>query len=154
MQQENEIRVKSDGMLEIPDFHDGGLVGMLFPPGKRVILILKNVKDRVHSYELDGVVMLRADDVRAGSIILDFTVSTGDAVRADEVVRALGDEGSSVAPSQLSRVMSQIKKSGLLFVQLSPSYGCEMACICKGIRAADPWLASISPMLTTPPAKS
>jgi hypothetical protein len=48
MKDENKIVIAPNGTVATPNVHDGLLVGLFFPPSKRALLAIKDVKGFIH----------------------------------------------------------------------------------------------------------
>ena len=74
-------------------------------------------------------------------------MQTGNGVRSEDVAHALGVEGSSTYDAHLLKTMVRFKAKEILLVQLNPSYGCELTCICTGIETAPSWASALDKRL-------
>ena len=92
---------------------------------------------------------LRSDEVRQGNIILDLTVQTGDVVRTQDVAHALGIEGGAAYEGYLLETMARFRAKEILLVQLDPSYGCELTCVCGGVEIASSWVSVFDNLLVS-----
>jgi hypothetical protein len=149
MNTEKQLGISPSGSVTAPDVHDGLLVGLIMLPGKRVVLAITDVRKAVHCIQLTGIAGMRVDGLREGNIILDVTVQTGTAVRPEDVARGLGIEGNAAYEQHLSQTMKRFSAKELLLVQLNPSYGAELTCICAGIDLAPSWATTINHLFSS-----
>lgn len=130
---ENKIIVNENGFVITPNVHDGLLVGIMLLSKKYGQIIAKDSHGAIFCIDLVGVVAIRAEDFREGNIILDLTLRIGDRVQKSEVASALGIENNSNYDEYLLKTMQRFQEKELVFVQLAPSYGCEITCICSHV---------------------
>lgn len=115
----------------IPNCHDARLVGVVALKNRQCMLLVLMEEGTLYQIVLLGVERLRVDDFREGNIILDLTVESGPLVSKKEVLFALSLNGDATKSEFVESVLNRIRKRELFLVQINPSYGCVLACICE-----------------------
>ena len=140
------LLVSEDGSIVNPDVHDAHILGLVMINKKKLLLPVRLTDGSNLCLALSNIDCLRADDFREGNIILDITVSRGTEVDMSDIAYAHGLEQllSSEANAFLNKAMQDFFIGIKLFVQINPSYGCKLVCICDEIQVLQNWASVIN----------
>jgi hypothetical protein len=125
------MNTKSSGTIYLSKFHDCGLSGVMLLPGGGCALYISGLDAKESIVTLTGVVCLRVDNFLEGNIILDVVVQSGPNVREADVLFALSINEKSKHGDFVGVTMDRIRRNELYLVQVNPSYGCTLACLCS-----------------------
>lgn len=133
-----EIAERSFSLVE-PNLHDGWLLGIKIRGEGLVQLSAKDASGMNYSIYLKGVSEFRADDFRAGNIILGVTIISTKAVTIDDLDQ-LAEVGatSQQRADHLRKIHEKVHRESLVVFRLDPSYGCKLLSICKEIAIESP----------------
>lgn len=140
------LLLSEDGSIVNPDVHDARILGLVMINKKKLFLPIRLTDGSDLCLALCNVYCLRADDFREGNIILDITVSKGTEVDISDIAYAHGLEQflSSESNTFLNKAVQDFFIGIKLFVQINPSYGCKLVCICDEIQVLQDWSSVIS----------
>jgi hypothetical protein len=114
---------------EVPDLHDGMLLGILLTDAGGAELFCRSVAgDRV-VLRMEAVQWLRADDFRQGNVILEVRLDVGQAIDRQAVAEALGEERES---SSVQAVLTRAHVEDWRYLELNSSYGCQLSTLFSG----------------------
>lgn len=139
MPKTDKITFSSSGTLIEPNVHDCHLIGLFFSPNKDVLLVIRDDESHVFCLKLKGVERFCAAELKESMIILDITAQTGNDVTESDIKRVSGIEGAVSYEGYISKMMSKFQEHRLLFVQMNPSYGGTLECICNAIELEPEW---------------
>jgi hypothetical protein len=131
------VVISDDDSIVIPNVHDANILGLVMVSKNKLLLPIHLVDGSNVCIVLNDVVCLRSDDFREGNIVLDITVSRGSAVEMSEIAYAHGLEKflSSESSLFLKKSIQDFLKEKRILVQVNPSFGCRLVCICGEIEA-------------------
>lgn len=137
---EINLTYDDDYIIE-PNFHDANIFGLITLENKKTLLILvKTVNKSLLCISLNDFDCFRADDFREGNIILDITVSSGFKVDMFDIAYAHGlEQFINIKNFYLENAVQNFVEGKRLFVQINPSYGCKLVCICGQIEILQNW---------------
>jgi hypothetical protein len=137
------VSVLEDIIVE-PNVHDALLLGLVMTTKNKLLLIMQATDAAILYIALNDIECLHADDFRQGNIILDISVFSGHDASADDIAYVYGLDKSSPCDSKyLDKAVRDFFIRKKLFVQINPSYGCRLACICGGIELLQEWPSAI-----------
>jgi len=119
--------------MSIPSFHDGHLNGIVLRPNQQCLLLLSDVTGAEYQFILDGVEHFRAENFRQGNIVLDLTVRDQN-VDEEDLLFVLFLDRPPDSKKGIESNLSRIQSGELHLIQLAPSYGCELAILCRGYK--------------------
>ena len=124
----------SNGPASLRDLHDGHLLGIMLTE-KQCTLFISDIREVVHQLKMEAVERLRADNFLQGNIVLDVTVETGIAVEESDVLYALSMDEDDAGRHRhyIDGLLRRIENGELCLVQLAPSYGCALTCLCANV---------------------
>lgn len=133
-----------DGSIVTPNVHDAYILGLVMIK-KKLLLFIKLTSGSNLCLALNNVDRLRADDFREGNIILDITVSKGIEVDIRDIAYAHGLEQflNSKSNAFLDKAVQSFFNDIKIFVQINPSYGCKLVCICDEVQLLQDWRSII-----------
>lgn len=145
----NSVLIAEDGSILEPNVHDGRIIGLFTLENKKLLLPILMVNKSVTCIAFTDLECLRVDDFREGNIILDITISSGTDVDVTDIAYAHGLEQftSSETNPYLNKAVQNFITDKKLFVQINPSYGCKLVCICGGIEVLQNWIPLILEMV-------
>jgi hypothetical protein len=112
-------------MVNLPDFHDGYLDGILVS-GRSARLFLRTVDGPLFTLLLHQVEALRADDFRQGNIIFEVNLLNLGQIN-ESFVFQLYDYGDYHKDKfVLADWKTQATQKGLSGLEITTSYGCEL----------------------------
>lgn len=121
-------------------------LGLITLEKRRLLLPIQTTDKSILCIAFNDLDCLRVDDFREGNIILDITVSSGSEVEVSDIAYAHGLE--RFMPPETNDYLDKALKSFItgkkLFVQINPSYGCKLVCICGEIEVLQNWTSIIS----------
>ncbi|WP_428427118.1 hypothetical protein [Pararhizobium sp.] len=127
------------GFLHSPWFHDGGLTSIAVADDV-VNLGLKTVDDQHFSLTLCDTVAFVANDFQLGNIVSDIRLSTGTDVTRDRLAALYPSPHQSAAKDfhdayrkAMDDKREEILIGKLVLFELTSSYGCEIAALCKKV---------------------
>lgn len=142
----NNILISEDDSIIDPNVHDSRILGLITLEKKKLLLPMQTTDKSILCIAFNDLDCLRVDDFREGNIILDITVSRGSEVEVSDIAYAYGLE--QFMPSETNSYLDKAVKSFItgkkLFVQINPSYGCKLVCICGEIEVLKNWTSIIS----------
>jgi len=142
----NNILISEDGSILEPNVHDGRIIGLFTLENKKLLLPILTANKSFICIALNDLECLRVDDFREGNIILDITVSSGTDVEIADIAYAHGLEQLtySEANPYLNKAVQNFITGKKIFVQINPSYGCKLVCICGSAEVLQDWIPIIS----------
>jgi hypothetical protein len=118
--------------INLPNLHDG-TIDMLSLKANNVLEIgLTDVKNVRYRLVLSGLERLRCQDFREGNIILDVSLVNGQSPDKD-ALRELFGLTNDQTPHFLAQIIVKIEQGLLAFVNITPSYGCEVLALCSNV---------------------
>lgn len=113
-------------------FHDGKLVAIKLISDTDCDLQILTQDGHLESIRLIGVVRLVIDEFREGNIINNITVAQ-DVIRS-QVLDHLFNVGDSIASHEaVGRFAHKIQSGELKLLEIDPSYGASVTCLCSAI---------------------
>src|SRR5262249_27101906 len=109
---------------------------------------ISNVNNDSYKMTLKGLDRLRCLDFRQGNIILDVVIVSGESPDKN-ALRYLLDLEDDETPDFLLDRIEKIEQGILTFVNITPSYGCEVLALCSEL-----CLEKIKDSIITTPAES
>jgi hypothetical protein len=142
----NNILISEDDSIIEPNVHDARILGLITLKNKKLLLLIKTTDKSILCFSFNGIDCLRVDDFKEGNIILDITVSRGPEVEVSDIAYAHGLEQSVSLEKNLylDKAVQNFINGKKLFVQINPSYGCKLVCICDGIEILKNWVSLIN----------
>jgi hypothetical protein len=142
----NTILVSDDDSIVEPNVHDSRILGLITLEKNKLLLPMQTVDKSILCLAFNDLDCLRVDDFREGNIILDITVSRGSEVEVIDIAYAHGLEQfiSSETNNYLDKAVQNFINGNKLFVQINPSYGCKLVCICGEIEVLQNWTSIIN----------
>ena len=118
-------------------FHDFYLTAVsVRPRNTRVCdLTLEDRSGCVLRVSLGDVECLKLDNFLEGNIVCELTVKTGRQVSAEEILLALGIDDAPIHWEYIERILKRFQEQTLHLVEIAPSYGASLSCICATITA-------------------
>jgi hypothetical protein len=129
---DRNIEIDHNRVVVNPNLHDGNLVGVVLLSESRLLILIRKLDGTVEGIILGGVEYLLVDRFNQGNIILDMTITTGSAARLEDISEFF----SGVDARQK---FEEFNSRNLMLVQLNPSYGCYLSCICSSIELSKNW---------------
>lgn len=129
-------------MADYSIFHDGSFDG-LWLDGKSAHIFLATLEHESHVVVARGVVLLKADDVRQGNIILDVVTRPAAELSPDDVEILLYDPPDEKRLEQATALLEGARTDGLTFLQIAPSYGAICSVMARTFELLDrrEWLS-------------
>jgi hypothetical protein len=137
-------------------FHDGSLDGFWFSEaGVLHIFLIDHTKTITSTATLEGVIMMRAGEFKAGSIIFSATVRDGDDIAVADL-EWLGEDDPEQrrvdmpeafrerAAAHASKLLVRVKDERLKLFEITRSYGGYLAALAKEVHVLSrrEWLDS------------
>jgi hypothetical protein len=116
-----------------PHFHDGAVDSLSLKNNTILEIGIANVNGENYKLILNGLDRLRCLDFRQGNIILDVSIVSGESPDKS-ALRYLLDLKEDEAPDFLLDKIEKIERGILTFVNITPSYGCEVLALCSDVR--------------------
>jgi hypothetical protein len=137
--------IVEDGSIVNPNVHDANILGVIMLTQKQLLLPIETVDGLALYIALDDVVCLRVDDFREGNIILDISVLSGTEVEMKDIAYAHGLESflSCQSNSFLEKAIQNFLSRKQYLVQVNPSYGCKLVCICNKVEVLENWIPKL-----------
>ena len=129
------VSFSDDDSIIDPPVHDAKILGMLVTSQKKLIISMQLVDGSNVCLVLNDIKRIRSDGFREGNIVLDITIWKGDEVDLKKIAYVHGLETFYPldSSSYIQQAMHDFLHEERLLVQIEPSYGCKLACICGGI---------------------
>ena len=113
---------------KIPNLHDSRLCRIENVEPHDAKLHFRTPEGETHEMTLSGVERLKCDNFLQGNIVLGVYLIDSER-KAEAVLKWILDE----PPSEYSRRLAgEIGEGKLCVIHITPSYGCELACVCRG----------------------
>jgi hypothetical protein len=119
--------------MSFPHFHDGAVNSLSLKDNSVLEIGIANVNNEMYKLMLNGLDRLRCFDFRQGNIILDVSVVSGESPDKS-ALRYLLDLKEDEASDFLLDRLEKIERGILTFVNITPSYGCEVLALCSDVR--------------------
>lgn len=113
-----------------PDFHDGALTGVRVIEESTLELYCSTHDGDPYTVSLSGLEALKVDNFLEGNII--FEIELFNSKFPIELVRRAFSLSADDNPAWLQQKMKQMADDGWTVLELSSSYGCEIAAIARG----------------------
>ena len=117
-------------------FHDGSFDGLLLDDKSAHIFVATDAHER-HVIVADGVVVLKADDIRQGNIILDVVARHASELSANDLDAFLYDPQDPKEKEQAAVLLRRAQTGALTLLQISPSYGATCSVLAKTFELLD-----------------
>jgi hypothetical protein len=136
-----EFELDKNGILLRPAIHDGHLVGINLPDKGIAHLTMQNLSGQRFVLEMAGVERLVCNGFAEGNIILDVQIISGYAPTKEALQSLMDDLHPNVKEpyisqheAWISRTKQNIIDGKSIFLEVAPSYGCEVFGICAAVR--------------------
>jgi hypothetical protein len=113
-----------------PDFHDGALTGLRVVDKSTLELYCSTHEGDPYTVSLPGLEALNVDNFLQGNIIFEIELFTANF--PIELVKRAFSLSAEENPPWLQQKITQMTDEGWTLLELSSSYGCELAAIAKG----------------------
>lgn len=113
-----------------PDFHDGALTGVRVIERSTLELYCSTLEGEAYKVSLSGLEALKVDNFREGNII--FEIELFNSNFPIELVKRAFSLSAEENPPWLQQKITEMTADGWTLLELSSSYGCEIAAIAKG----------------------
>lgn len=113
-----------------PDFHDGALAGLRVVDKSTLELYCSTHEGDSYTVSLPGLEALKVDNFLQGNII--FEIELFNANFPIELVKRAFSLSAEEYPPWLQQKITQMTDEGWTLLELSSSYGCELAAIARG----------------------
>ena len=117
-------------MQSYEEFHDGEFEGLKID-GRSVEVFIRTESGERHVARLTDVAALTAEGFRAGNVILDVQVRSGNEITPEDVRRTYDLEAGEPSEAQVKRVLASVKESGSQLFEIIPSYGGECSAMAR-----------------------
>lgn len=129
-----EIR-ESDGRVLYPDFHDGGLEGILLFPKPYIRLFLHTEPGKKYALILNKAECLRAEDFWQGNDIFDLAFQTGNICKIDYLMELYDVKPNTPNSAFIeNNLYPRVLAHELTYVEMLSSYGCQLRALCAGVQ--------------------
>lgn len=118
-----------------PDFHDGALTGVRVIEKSVLELYCSTLEGDAYKVSFSGLEALKVDGFREGNII--FEIELFNSNFPIELIRRAFSLSAEDNPPWLEQKIKQMTDDGWTLLELSSSYGCEIAAIAKGKLVAE-----------------
>lgn len=135
-----ELELDSHGYLTMPNLHDGHLIALQLV-GKSLRLTVTDASKHNFIIELVGIKRLRCNEFSEGNIIHHVVLTSLAKPPMTSLRKLLGEPHASIAESYreqhevwVGSYEQSVVDGHLLFMELQPSYGCEVLALCESIK--------------------
>jgi|SRR5450755_4367704 hypothetical protein len=115
---------------KITDLHDARLTGINYLQDSKIQLEFTKVDLSKASIWLNGVVSFFCTGMLEGNIVLSVEIFDAEDISLDDMAYFVEMEARG---QQVSHLQMAIRDKGLCMLQLVPSYGAELACVCSAV---------------------
>ena len=125
-------------MPSLPEniYHDWNLLGLLTDINDESLdLILGNENQRV-ILRCTNVLRFNADSFTIGNIVLDLVTFSASSENLESIFESCSFEefvGTSQETPYFKNIVKRIKEGTLVYLELSPSYGCMAQVLCENV---------------------
>jgi hypothetical protein len=142
----NNILISEDDSIIEPNVHDAQILGLIMLEDNRLLLLIQATDKSILCFAFNDLDCLRVDDFKKGNIILDITVSSGSEVEIVDIAYVYGLEKFIPLDKNgyLNKAVQSFLNGKKLLVQINPSYGCKVVCVCGGIEVLKNWTSIIN----------
>ncbi|MCX6972329.1 MAG: hypothetical protein NTV93_19570 [Verrucomicrobia bacterium] len=116
--------MKTTNLPDLPDLHDGYLIGIILSGNKTLALHCRDVKNRTYEICIPKIQSLKADNFLEGNIIFEINLYSGSECSPELVakVKSYNNEASTFLQRDLELIASQ----KWTLIELVSSYGCDL----------------------------
>lgn len=120
-------------ILVRPDLHDARIFGINIDKRGDLKLSIGLQNGRLSELIFTGLFRLLVNNFREGNVILDVVVLPSDQFELKDV-EIFYDSSDVDVGEALSALHRQVRLNNKFLIKISASYGCELFCICSGIK--------------------
>lgn len=138
-----DLELTSHGYLRSPNLHDGHVVGLQLV-GKNARVTVTDTSDQRFVLELVGLRNLRCNEFAQGNIIHHVIITTRAKPPSASLRKLLDKPHPSVGElprgqyeAWVARCEQSVIDGDLVFVELQPSYGCEILALCENVKVEE-----------------
>jgi hypothetical protein len=135
-----DFEVDENGLLRKPNIHDGYLLAIELPEKGIARLTLEGLSGGRFVIQMEGLDRLLCDGFAEGNIVREVRITTGREPDNGPLRRLLGELHPSVQEPYISkhelwveRTRQAIINGDVTFLEVVPSYGCEVFALCATI---------------------
>lgn len=135
-----DFELDGNGLLREPNIHDGYLLAIELPEKGIARLTTENLSGNRFVIQMEGVDRLLCDGFAEGNIVREVRITTGREPDNGPLRRLLGELHPSVQEPYISkhekwvdRTRRAIVDGEATFLEVVPSYGCEVFALCANI---------------------
>jgi hypothetical protein len=136
-----DFELDGNGLLRKPSIHDGLLLAIEVPEKGIARLTMESLSGDRFVLQMEGVERLLCDGFAEGNVVLEIRITTAREPGNDQLRRLLGKLHASVQEPFISnhekwleRTRQAIISGNAAFLEVVPSYGCEVFALCTAIR--------------------
>jgi hypothetical protein len=133
--------VDDQGVLRSPNLHDGQVLGLHLPERASARVTLADANNQRFLLEMSAVQRLLCNGFAEGNIISELIITTRRAPTLEALRRLVGELHPNVGEpyrtrheNWVSECEAKISNGQLSFVELVPSYGCELLALCESLQ--------------------
>jgi hypothetical protein len=135
-----DFELDEEGLLLKPEIHDGYLLGVELPEEGIARLTLENLSGDRFAVQMERVDRLLCDGFAEGNIVREIRITTGREPGNVPLRRLLGKLHPSVQEPCISEHENWVERTRLTiingeatFLEVVPSYGCEVFAVCGAV---------------------
>jgi len=135
-----DFELDGNGLLRKPNIHDGYLLAIELPEKGIARLTMESLSGNRFVIQMEGVDRLLCDGFAEGNIVREVRITTGREPDNGPLRRLLGELHPSVQEPYISKhekwvdhTRRAIVDGEATFLEVVPSYGCEVFALCANI---------------------
>jgi hypothetical protein len=123
------------------EFHDGFLDGLLLDGPTACVFLSTDDKEHF-ALEVAGVAAVNAGTFKEGNIIFEVLIHSCDELTLEQMIAVHGPMSGYGLPDQAQRWLAKALQSGLILLEINPSYGAACLVLARTInlRHREEWL--------------